>query len=483
MTTISTYFKILGGIITLVVTSAANADGEYCAEILKHNLAQRLQRYNPYVSSATLHTQLCSLPATKKDSVLGDVVELKPAELKAAKNILCKRSISEKKTTTQQRVLKKVIGASILSDYKRCLQLEKHGVALAMRADAAANQVALTLDLSKNSVQVQTLSMAPKNAFTCEGSLIEKDSQKTATVNTLFSTCTRNAALKGVAAQIVVQTSAGAATFDFAASAVDTDLDFENRVRMTIPQLPSIPGCTTLSVADRTLRCTELTGYQQCRAQVMAGNLLDCRAAYSPTIYPNVREVLRRADEGTYDYAKRGALGVTVYRGNAAGGRIAGEVQYSVNFDTPTLAQRSNAICDVDCPLFDSGRPCNRDCVFADHVLRLPSHFGVASLTREAGNSCEAPLTGAVRLEEFDKYRAYNLCEARNAWGRTTTGIAYAEVSKFYYFNDFRTTHSVVTERRNGREVRDEIWEVINQGERVRAIAELEIPITIACNG
>jgi len=120
--------------------------------------------------------------------------------------------------------------------------------------------------------------------------------------------------------------------------------------------------------------------------------------------------------------------------------------------------------------------------VFAEHILESESAFGVEWLTREAGNSCVAELTGSVQLSNIDRHRAYNLCAAEEAWGRTVTLRKHVQVSRFYYFNDPRTTHVVVNGTRNGRPYRYERWEVINAGERRRDIAELSLPVTVACN-
>lgn len=250
---------------------------------------------------------------------------------------------------------------------------------------------------------------------------------------------------------------------------------------LDIIPMPSIPGCEVLSMADRTMRCNTPEGLTACYNHIRSGNVVDCRYTYRANVLSNVREVQYRYSPGEYQMSTTGRLVVNLNRGHAFDAVAAGTVNYNINFATPVLAQRPVNQCDPSSPLFGDS-PCNRDCVFADHVVELESYTGVATLGRERGDSCSLPLTGQLELGSIDKFRAHNLCEHRNAWGSVITGTFYAQVSKFYYFNDFRTTHTRVSTRRNGRTYTEETWNVSNHGERVRNIAELEIPIAIACN-
>lgn len=250
---------------------------------------------------------------------------------------------------------------------------------------------------------------------------------------------------------------------------------------LDIIPMPSIPGCEVESLADRTMRCNTSEGKTSCYNHLRSGNVVDCRYTYRPTVIRDRREVQYRYGPGEYQMSTTGRLVVNLNRGHAFDAVAAGTVNYTINFLTPVLDQRPADQCDPSCPLFGDS-PCNRDCVFADHVVELESYSGVATLGRERGDSCRVPLTGELELSTIDKFRAHNLCEHQNAWGRIITGTYYAQVSKFYFFNDFRTTHTRVSTRRNGRNYSEETWSVSNHGERVRNIAELEIPIHIACN-
>jgi hypothetical protein len=457
-----------------------------CAAVMKHNFVQGLLALNPGVSESTLSKELCSnsLGSQKTTNILNGTVQVSKAELAAGKDLLCSRKGGSKKILANQRVLKDLLGADSLKEYKKCLRAEKSGVVVETSGyDQTKGSLTIAASALKPGLTVQGFESIPAGAFSCEVMPASEDNSNALGGAALVGNCIRANAASLEPAIISVRTSVGQVNLNFAAQSPAAGLDLANAGRVEFPSLPNIPGCVVRNAASRIMTCSERNAWQLCNAELAAGNVLDCRVQFRSTALPNVREVQIRPAAGEYEYAQSGSLNVTVYRNRPHAGVARGRINYRMNVETPARPASSPNRCDPSNPLLgDMG--CNRDCVFADHILETPSAFGIRFFGNIEGGrraGCSGALAYEVDMSLIDTYRAYNLCEANDAWGHYTTGYLYVRVSKYFFFNDFVTSHTVTRQRHNGRWNSVETYGVSNHGERVRTIVDLELPIRIGC--
>lgn len=456
------------------VGAVALADDKSCEKLMRNNLEQDLSVVAPEVDKLTL----CSTSSSASESLSG-IKGLSSAEHKASKELLCGRSKPSKSIKAKQRVLKNLVGIKLLREHEQCLQLSKNGADVIFNTPTKDGRIVnLAVEISKPGIELREVSAQPEGSMNCSGfsSLGAIDD------SSVWGVCERNPQVPGPVSIIRVRLNRGLLNIRVANPELAPNQDALDGVRFQHQALPNIADCRVTSAVDRILSCSTPLGQNLCLRELRAGNVLDCRSEIATHLYVERPERIIRYERGEFEYAPRGAMAARVYRGHPQDGRLSGSVSYQVNFETPVLRPTSERVCDRSCPLFAGVEPCNRDCVFAEHVLETENAFGMLEMTRENGDSCSVPLTGSVELSETDKYRAYNLCEARNAWGGITTGIMYAQVSKFYYFNNFSTNHVESRVVRNGRRYSYDRWSVENIGERVRSVGAIEVPFMIYCD-
>ncbi len=484
--------KAILAVVSLAIVTLPNsgyADAESCKQVMKHNLRQSFKATVPEVTDSMILSEICLNSKKPKGSSFrfNGTVKFSAAQLKASQALLCDkkgkggRKASAKKNYSKHRVLKEFIGTEALNEYEKCVVIDSKGVKISAASDTESNKILnISVKLDRPDIKVEGITVFPPQALTCNGPIALNANDRHFTFSALSGSCERNPLFEDISAVVTVHTSVGNLNINLAPVSLNDNIAVDRINPGMIPQIPAVSGCNIFSQANRILECNTANGLSLCYHHLRAGRVVDCRAAFLENISPYNNETQFRPRAGEYQSQRSGGLSVTVYRGRPDDGEVRGAIDYTINFNTPVLAQRSGQMCDPSCPLFGNS-PCNRDCVFADHIVEDHAHGGVATYGREQGNSCTLPLTGQIQPTSIEKYRAYNLCESRNTWGRNTQGVLYAQVSKSYYFNDFRTTHVVFDGTRNGRLVHEENWRVINSGERVRGIAELSIPIRITC--
>lgn len=455
-----------------------------CLNVMKYETSQQLKQMSPALSQAGLEAALCSSSVDQDKGSQFSELGLSPGLKKASASILCNKRMNEPRLKSKQRVLSKVFGNSALRSFERCLALQKKGIQIdASEASESNREVQIAVEINDSRARLMDIEIEPAGSATCSGSLSLEEMRRDPLRTELWGTCRHNGDVDMEAARVRLRFSSGFVDLNVSPPAPTPPADIsDGNIDWTLQPLPQIEGCEIESVADRILRCDTQIGQWHCYRAIEEGSVRDCRIQFREQLYRNRREVRIEHAPGEYAFRTRGTLGVSVERRNRSAAQLHGEMFYTINFTTPSRPATPANQCDRSCPLFGDIEPCNRNCVFADHVLETEPNMGILQLSREAGNSCEAPLTGSVRLTDIDKHRAYNLCESANAWGGRTRGYLHVQVSKFYYFNNYSTTHRRTTVVRSGRRVQNESWQVSNSGERVRAIAALRLPFDITCN-
>lgn len=460
-----------------------------CAHLMRHNLIESIKDSVSGVSRVTAVNEICSTPldAKKKEIPLfnGSLVPApSPLQLRQMKKVLCSGVFNEKDARLAVRQLTPWIGQRANNSYRTCLALQKKGIPVFPKVGGDRLE---TLNVSFGAraagFKIKDLEIVPENSFTCEGSAARFEEETKKQKDDLVLSCNRTDVAAPEGSSISLVTSAGKLNFDFAPYDPAEQIDYSAFANLSISPvtpLPTVAGCQTADAANRVLVCDNANSWTLCYQQMMRGTVVNCRSAYASTVFPNVREVQVRPEVGEYQRDLNGRFRLTVTRGARGSGTIDELVNYTINFDTPEPPERPVRLCDPDCPICDE-RTCERRCNFADHVLELEDYFGVAFIGRSAEPSCETAVSRTLPLSDYHKFYAYNLCELQQAWGSFIEGTYLGQVSKFYRFQDARTTRSQVRRQRGGRQEVVTVHEILDAGERYRAIAELELPIQIAC--
>lgn len=482
---------ILASVLLISGNALAGKREHSCAALGRINAIEAVKSLVPNILQSTLIANLCS---KHKSDTIGGSLKPSKGELKGLKTLICAgQKKDEKSLQSAHRKLKKIFSREQQKSLKRCIALEKKGLTLSPNLSGESSDV-FQIDVSAQdeSVAIQSPQISPEGAFECTGPLTDGIQNLNNQKQGLYLHCKRSLTVpQESGATIIMPTSKGNLSFQFAPQVINLpqeesiefqyDFDRPREIEYVPAPLPEIPSCYVANAHDRigrVLTCTVRERWQECNAEMERGNVVDCKAHFAANVQEGVREVHIIPEEGEYEKRLDGELRATVYRGFPGRGFVEGRIDYSINFQTPNPERRSSRMCDGLCPRHVCGNdPCNRSCSFVDQVLETTSRFGPESMFRIPGPGCEGPAQGSIMQTELDSKRSYALCEHRQAWGQTITGVFYAQVSKSYRITDMRTAHIVMRTSNSYRE----IWSMIDPGERWRAISRLEIPVTIQC--
>jgi hypothetical protein len=173
-----------------------------------------------------------------------------------------------------------------------------------------------------------------------------------------------------------------------------------------------VPGCD--QTEPGVLLCGTVHEYQHCRTLFAAGKVLGCRAGLA---FEGAFANPIAAADGSYELDLRSRASATVSQGRRGQGRLRGDADFSVSF-TP---------------------PVNRDlmetCLQRDRYVYYPSgpQGGLAEINETT--ECGQPIEGSIEPHGDDLLRAYDLCEARSAWGNEIDGSIELLVAGLYHMS------------------------------------------------
>lgn len=173
-----------------------------------------------------------------------------------------------------------------------------------------------------------------------------------------------------------------------------------------------VPGC--YQTEPGVLLCGTVHEYQHCRTLFTAGKVLGCRAGLA---FEGAFASPVAAAEGSYDLDLRSRAAATVSQGRRGQGRLRGDADFSVSFTLPL----ESALTET--------------CLQRDRYLYYPSgpQGGLAAI--DETTECAQPVEGSFEPHEDDLLRAYDLCEARRAWGSEINGSIELLVAGLYHLS------------------------------------------------
>jgi len=155
-----------------------------------------------------------------------------------------------------------------------------------------------------------------------------------------------------------------------------------------------IPGCH--QIEPGTFLCETVIEYQHCRTLMRSGRVLSCRAGLA---FDGGFAMPVAAEPGHYRLEVDSSAGIRVDVGMRGTGKIRGDADVEVRFETPTVRYTSWCL--------------QRD-RYVYHTTG-PSG-GLADI--DDTDDCDEPIAATFAPHEDDLLVAYDLCEAYGAWGR-----------------------------------------------------------------
>lgn len=173
-----------------------------------------------------------------------------------------------------------------------------------------------------------------------------------------------------------------------------------------------VPGCD--QTEPGVLLCGTVHEYQHCRTLFGAGKVVGCRAGLA---FEGAFASPIAAAEGSYELDLRSRASATVSQGRRGQGRLRGDADFSVNFTLP-----------VEPALAET-------CLQRDRYVYYPTgpQGGLAQI--DETTDCGQPIEGSIEPHEDDLLRAYDLCEARLAWGSEIDGSIELLVAGLYHLS------------------------------------------------
>ena len=181
---------------------------------------------------------------------------------------------------------------------------------------------------------------------------------------------------------------------------------------MTVEVELLVPGCN--QTEPGILLCGTVHEYQHCRTLFAAGKVLGCRAGLA---FEGAFASPYAAAEGSYELDLRSRASARVSRGRRGEGRLRGDADFSVSFALP-----------VDPALTET-------CLQRDRYVYYPTgpQGGLAQIGETA--ECAQAIEGSIEPHEDDLLRAYDLCDARQAWGSKIDGSIELLVAGLYHLS------------------------------------------------
>jgi hypothetical protein len=172
-----------------------------------------------------------------------------------------------------------------------------------------------------------------------------------------------------------------------------------------------VPGC--YQTEPGILLCGTVHDYQHCRTLFAAGRLLGCRAGVA---FDGAFASPEPATPESYDLDVRSRAAVTVTRDERGAGRARGSARFELSLAVPDAPAGAGT------------------CLLRDRYVYYPTgpQGGLAEI--DDADVCDAPIEGSFEPNEDDVLRAYDLCEARQAWGTTVDASIELLVAGLFHF-------------------------------------------------
>lgn len=171
-----------------------------------------------------------------------------------------------------------------------------------------------------------------------------------------------------------------------------------------------VPGC--YQTEPGILLCGTVHEYQHCRTLFASGKVLGCRAGLA---FDGAFVEPEAAVPGSYDLDVRSRAAATVTQGRRGEGRARGDARFRVSFAVP-------------------GEPAFAEtCLQRDRYVYFPAGPRGGMSDIDDARDCAQPIEGSFEPHEDDLLRAYDLCEARRAWGTKLEGSIELLVAGLYY--------------------------------------------------
>jgi hypothetical protein len=173
-----------------------------------------------------------------------------------------------------------------------------------------------------------------------------------------------------------------------------------------------VPGC--YQTEPGVLLCGTVHEYQHCRTLFAAGKLLGCRAGLA---FDGAFAEPVASPSDSYELDLRSRASATVTQRQRGEGRVRGDADFRVSFAVPAEA----ALAET--------------CLQRDRYIYYPSgpRGGLSEI--DDTTDCGRPIEGSFEPHEDDLLRAYDLCEARQAWGTTIEGSIELLVAGLYHLS------------------------------------------------
>lgn len=172
-----------------------------------------------------------------------------------------------------------------------------------------------------------------------------------------------------------------------------------------------VPGCHQWEPG--ILLCETVHEYQHCRTLLREGKVLGCRAGLA---FEGAFAEPRAAPPGTYDVSLRSRVSATVYEDRRGEGRLRGEARYEVDFNIPEYGTAGGI------------------CLQRDRYVYQPTGPAGGLSTIDETAECDEAIEGRFSAHEDDLYRAYDVCDGRDAWGSKIDISTEVMVAGLFHF-------------------------------------------------
>jgi hypothetical protein len=481
--------RLLLGILTVLLAGPAAAADTPCADVLRLALLTGLRARVPKASPRALHHVVCRLARSKGTPPEG--LAITPRQLEAAGRLLCAGALQKADLRPAGARLKRLLTTPGRQAVKDCTRLARRGVTVhATMAGGAQTIVDLVVVSTRRRRPgyVAPVPSAVRAAVGIETIKIEHEgwadagaleSTPPVSQRTSHRVSTRSAAPSPFVGAFT--RAAGSGTLGVRTDAGDLSLEFLTDVserakdraliEESLGSPPAIADCVAFHDDPTILRCTSRWGYEECLDELQASTLHDCRADVPPSDDSLIAD---QPPDPAAIVSVTSTLGAVVRRSARGAGSTSGGGGYEVRI--PTVARPPATSCDPSCPI-GGPDPCNRDCFRAD-AWREPVTGEAGSLWSIGvlgGVPCNplTPVTGDVSPDDIDLYRAWEACDAANAWGGSTEIALTLKVGKVFQFNDPHTTHS--------RGLLHNEWTWTNTAEVVKSVKLVDVPVAVEC--
>jgi len=211
--------------------------------------------------------------------------------------------------------------------------------------------------------------------------------------------------------------------------------------------------------------CTTIAAYHTCQGHLRDGTVSDCVAEVSS---PGSLIQFQQPHPSSYSVSTTSNARATVYQNDRSAGSFSGRSDWRVSFTAPD--EYANPGCNANAPIVGPGE-CMRRCETKNrYTYHLDDAaggiFAIAGL-----DSCNSLISSGRAPDEYDLYRAWDICQAQDAWGGNANGTIRFRIAALYHMSDPHTSHNGNT------------WSYENEADVIAPYADVTANLTISCVG